>query len=217
VPEWEDGRCEKDGITYTVDDLSQEVGVTSNEMKTALKLFEKNDMVHWDGDCLVITNHYHYQVNPSTSRQRRSRDKKSNVTNSVTSSVTSNVTKDGEAEAEAEDKKKEVKYYPFQDYLLKDSTIYRLPWEKFQEWEVAYPEIVHKELKKAGQWCRDNPDKRKTRRGMTRFLGAWLMRAQEKMDQGRPPKQKVGSDDEFCPDCDNNPCMCRKEKPDVPF
>lgn len=55
--------------------------------------------------------------------------------------------------------------------------------EKLSEWQDSFPHLrVETELRKAWQWLSDNPAKRKTPRGMTRFLGSWLARAQ---DSGR--------------------------------
>jgi hypothetical protein len=53
------------------------------------------------------------------------------------------------------------------------------------EWTSSYPGIdVLTELRRAAQWCSDNPTKRKTYRGARRFLGSWLSRAQEQRAAG---------------------------------
>ena len=58
--------------------------------------------------------------------------------------------------------------------------VWLLGWEKREEWEQTYPQMdVVAELSRARQWLRDNPAKLKTPRGMTRFLGAWLSRAND--------------------------------------
>lgn len=55
---------------------------------------------------------------------------------------------------------------------------------KLAEYAEAFPGIdVLAECRKALQWIRDNPSKRKTPRGMPAFLGKWLGRAQN--DAGR--------------------------------
>lgn len=56
---------------------------------------------------------------------------------------------------------------------------------KVAEYQQSFPGIdVPAECRKAWQWGRDNPDRRKTARGMARFLGTWLGRAQDRA--GRP-------------------------------
>lgn len=57
------------------------------------------------------------------------------------------------------------------------------PWPLFQAKVVEYQAVfqgidVLAEVKKAYQWCVDNPTRRKTKRGMLRFLFGWLERAQ---------------------------------------
>ena len=55
---------------------------------------------------------------------------------------------------------------------------------KVLEYENAYGEQINvrRELQRAAQWLRDNPTRKKTAKGMPRFLGAWLGRA---VDSGR--------------------------------
>lgn len=49
------------------------------------------------------------------------------------------------------------------------------------EFRAAYPRIdVLAELRKARAWCVANPSKRKTSRGVSRFLNSWLSGANEK-------------------------------------
>lgn len=56
---------------------------------------------------------------------------------------------------------------------------------KAREWEETYPALdVASELKKARQWVIDRPERRKTARGMIRFLAGWLQRTN---DSPRPP------------------------------
>lgn len=66
-----------------------------------------------------------------------------------------------------------------------------LTQEKLAEWERTYPMMdVQAECRKARQWLSDNPARRKTARGMDRFLGSWLSRAQ---DGGKYARRQVSS------------------------
>jgi hypothetical protein len=52
------------------------------------------------------------------------------------------------------------------------------PPDKVSEWHRAFTAVdVDTEIHRAMQWLRDNPGKRKTPRGMPRFIGAWLSRS----------------------------------------
>lgn len=62
--------------------------------------------------------------------------------------------------------------------------IWGLAQAKLDEYQQSYPGIdALAECRKALQWSRDNPTKRKTAKGMPKFLSGWLSRAQ---DSGRP-------------------------------
>lgn len=53
--------------------------------------------------------------------------------------------------------------------------------EKIAEWEESYPAVdVRQEIRNARQWCIDNPQRRKTKTGMNRFINAWLSRVQNR-------------------------------------
>ena len=71
---------------------------------------------------------------------------------------------------------------------------WNLTQAKFDEYAKAFPGLdVMAECRKARQWCNDNPEKRKTAKGMTRFLNAWLSRAQNERGgrngNGKPLRQ----------------------------
>jgi hypothetical protein len=58
-------------------------------------------------------------------------------------------------------------------------------------WQRAYPAInVHQELAVMESWCDANPAKRKTIKGIKRFVNSWLARAQ---NQGGSPQAKAYS------------------------
>ena len=65
---------------------------------------------------------------------------------------------------------------------------YPVTKEKRAEYQKTYPGIdVDQELRSVQQWCIDNPSRRKTARGMPRFLNAWMDRAQ---NRPRPKQDK---------------------------
>ena len=64
-------------------------------------------------------------------------------------------------------------------FTLSDGNLWRPTVSKVQEWQATFPVMdLDAQLRLAGQWLKDNPAKRKTERGMHRFLFAWLERAQ---------------------------------------
>ena len=75
-------------------------------------------------------------------------------------------------------------------FVLKGGKDYSLPKAKLEEYENTFAEVdIDSEFRKAQQWLRDNPAKRKTAAGMPRFLGSWLSRAQGSL---KPKAQPAG-------------------------
>ncbi len=69
---------------------------------------------------------------------------------------------------------------------------YVLPPALHNDFKAAFgADIVDRELTKARLWCETNPQNRKTRRGMGRFLNAWLCRAQG--ERRVPISKRTGS------------------------
>jgi hypothetical protein len=67
-----------------------------------------------------------------------------------------------------------------------DQTDWPVTAQKVAEWSEAYPGVdVLAELRKARQWCIDNPTRRKTLRGVAKFCNSWLDKAQNQT-RGEP-------------------------------
>lgn len=63
---------------------------------------------------------------------------------------------------------------------LVDKTEYDVSLGKIEKWKAAYPAVdIEQELKKMGSWLDANPQRRKTRRGIERFIISWLSREQD--------------------------------------
>ncbi len=64
---------------------------------------------------------------------------------------------------------------------LSDKTDYNVPLSKIQKWTEAYPAVdVKQELRKMVVWLVANPQRKKTRRGVDRFINSWLSREQDR-------------------------------------
>ena len=64
-------------------------------------------------------------------------------------------------------------------FTLSNGNLWRPTVAKIHEWQATFPIMdLDAQLRLAGQWLKDNPAKRKTEKGMHRFLFAWLERAQ---------------------------------------
>ena len=64
---------------------------------------------------------------------------------------------------------------------LNDGTEYSVFQNQRQEWETLYPAVdVMQQLRNMRGWLLSNPDKRKTKRGIQRFITAWLAKDQDR-------------------------------------
>ena len=67
------------------------------------------------------------------------------------------------------------------ELILNDKTMFPISEEKVQEWHNLYPAVdIMQELRKMKGWLDANHAKRKTSRGITRFVNGWLAREQDK-------------------------------------
>ncbi len=73
----------------------------------------------------------------------------------------------------------------FIELSLNDGSLFEVSDSDVQEWSKLYPAVdIKQELRKMKGWLDANPTRRKTRRGVKRFVVNWLSRTQ---DQGGTP------------------------------
>ena len=63
---------------------------------------------------------------------------------------------------------------------LVDKSFYDVPLSLIEQWKMAYPSVnIEQELQKMIAWLNANPTRRKSRKGIERFVISWLTRAQD--------------------------------------
>lgn len=63
---------------------------------------------------------------------------------------------------------------------LVDKSLYNVPMDKIALWRETYPAVdIEQELRRMIAWLDSNPTKRKTRKGIERFINNWLARTQD--------------------------------------
>ena len=81
---------------------------------------------------------------------------------------------------------------------LNDKTEYPFYQSDIDEYSDLYPAVnVLQELKKMRGWCKDNPTKRKTKKGIRRFVNSWLSRAQDQGDGYRNQSHGSSTNNNF--------------------
>lgn len=64
---------------------------------------------------------------------------------------------------------------------LVDKSEYDVPTSKIEQWQQAYPAVnIRQELLRMISWLNANPKRKKTRRGVDRFITTWLMKEQDR-------------------------------------
>lgn len=64
---------------------------------------------------------------------------------------------------------------------LNDGSFKGVTQQEIDEWQKLYPAVdVMQQLRSMAGWCKSNPQKRKTKSGVNRFINAWLSREQDK-------------------------------------
>lgn len=95
--------------------------------------------------------------------------------------------KEKEAEKEAEEYNycseppSAVSELPVEEISLNDGSMYPLYQRDVDEYARLYPAVdIIQELRNIRGWCMANPARRKTRKGVNRFINGWLSKAQDK-------------------------------------
>lgn len=84
---------------------------------------------------------------------------------------------------------------------LEDGSFYDVLPDKLSMWQRAYPDLdVERELYQMASWCDANPTRRKTRRGIEKFINGWLNRSQN--DNKQYSKREEGKNDAAEPEED---------------
>lgn len=104
-----------------------------------------------------------------------------NASNNLQSKVKESRVKKSKEDMGASAKAETPRQPPFICILLHDKTEYPVMNAQVREWESLYPAVnVKQELRKMKGWCDANPARRKTGRGIQKFINAWLSREQDK-------------------------------------
>lgn len=76
------------------------------------------------------------------------------------------------------------------DIPLNDGSFYNVPTENIEVYKRLYPAVdVEQALRNMIGWCMGNPTRRKTRRGVKRFITGWLSGDQDEGKTCRPSNQ----------------------------
>lgn len=82
----------------------------------------------------------------------------------------------------------------FIEIPLNDGSLYSVLCSDVEEWKNCYPAVdVEQQLRSMKSWCNCNPAKRKTRRGVMRFIDNWLSKEQNKYHGNISTRQNLNN------------------------
>jgi hypothetical protein len=75
--------------------------------------------------------------------------------------------------------------------ILNDKSEYPITQSQIDKWTALYPSVdVPSEIRKMIGWCDANPQRRKTAKGVLRFVNGWLAKEQDKGGKARASPEK---------------------------
>lgn len=190
---WKDGRFRnttvpRGSFVSSLDKLSEETSLTKREIRTAISHLKTTGEV-----TVKTTNRYSiFTVKNYELYQRDDTQSDINATDRchpndiLTTPIEekrrkeeelNNITKDDIICPEPKESAQNLS-----DILLplNDKSFYAVPLDKITLWRNTYPAVdVEQELRRMIAWLDSNPTKRKTRRGIERFINNWLARTQD--------------------------------------
>lgn len=195
------------------EELAEEFDEPVEIIRETLDFLKENNMISIDEnlDCFVPESLNLTGSECSSAgrmRKKRQRDKTSQSDTGVTdrdARVTScDVEKEKEIELEKEIKKENTicpepdESAPGRSGILlplNDKSFYDVPLDKISMWKETYPAVnVEQELKRMAAWLDSSPSKRKTKRGIERFINSWLARTQDRGGSCQITGQSYGAE-----------------------
>ena len=210
----EDGFCQFAGIK----NLAMRAVISVEEAKSAVSLLESPDPDSSDPDHegrriervpggwmvlnakkyseLAKREHMKEQTRERVAKFRARNARVTKRNDSVTPlDVDVDVTKDVKRDSCAEPEQNSGSAPAIAGYLpLNDKTDYPITKEQIAEWSTLYPAVdVKQECRTMKGWLLASPERRKTKRGILRFINSWLAREQDKSRSNGNGKEKQPS------------------------
>ncbi len=199
-------------IPYNEEMLSTITNTNIDIVRSAVKIFSELHMIDILDDGTYYMNEVQKMLGFETEWARKKREyrEKQNLVKDENKTTQrqclekeDNVRQELEIEIEKElDIEKEIKKDKEDTYVqsdtitheqpiititLNDKSEYPIYQKMIDDYKELYPAVdIIQELKKMKGWCNSNPTKRKTKRGILRFINSWLARKQDESSTYKP-------------------------------
>lgn len=204
----EEGRLRfSETIPYSPEMLSTITKTNVDIVRSAIKVFQELGMIDVLDDGTYYMTEVEKMIGSETKWAQYKRDKKQEIGKIPIESKKSPIEIDIEKEKEIDkDIDKDISNIACTDkseqaviYIpLNDNSEYPIYFEFVQEMQSLYPNVdVMAELRKMRGWSLSNPTKRKTKRGVKKFINNWLAKEQDKGNYTTQVKQPKQSSNPF--------------------
>lgn len=158
--------------------------ITDSTLFRYLKVFENLGMLHIKStnkySIVTVLNWDKYQINEQQMNNKCTADEQQ--LHSICTQYKNEKNVKNEKNILNTSSEEEVKL------VLDTGEYYTVTNEQIQGWQQSVPLVdVKSELRKMQLWLEGNPRKRKTARGITRFITGWLVREQNSKEQNSKP------------------------------
>ena len=195
----------------SVETICRDLNISRNRLQKHLNQLVECGVVRKTRDYnknLKSRNHYEIIVHnralenkaiENKAIENKALENKATTNNNITNN---NITNIKSPELKAQDNK------PVISLILNTKDFYDVYKENIEEWKELYPAVdVMQELRKMKGWLDSNPSRRKTKRGISRFINSWLARSQDKggsvkTDKGGEQDKNSGDDQDRRPASD---------------
>ena len=164
--------------------LASQTGLTFQQVRTCLKRLQStNDITIKTTNkntLIMVVKYDFYQSDEQTEIERINKQTNNQITNNQQSNnnqITTNKNdKNNKNIKEKEiDKEKESFSQVVLTMMIDTGDEYEITESMLKEWQQLHPKVnVLEEMQKMKAWLYANPNKRKTKRGMKRFINSWL-------------------------------------------
>ena len=203
-------------IPYTDQMLATSFGRPISTIQFALHIFEDFGMIEVVDDIIHVTNWEKYQnvdgmekireqTKERVARHRERKRLECNVTGNVTvtqcnaTDIEEDIDKEIDIDKEKKIKDKTISPEPaasepvIASLILQDGTVYKVTQSEADKYKDLYRNVnVEQELRHMQGWCDKNPAKRKTSRGIGKFITTWLSKADKEHTGPETPSAGFG-------------------------
>lgn len=190
---YDEAKIQRDARWFTIDTV-----------RVALNLYKALGLIYVDQNGTLALADFDNLVGSETDYAEKNRRLRANqqaalTGHNVSTDVSTDVSENVSIDIEIRDKEKETREQSIEEegktvigpekltgitLILNDGSEFAVAEDYIERMKPLFPNVdIRKELRKMSAWCINNPARRKTRRGVTRFINSWLSSSQAEAEE----------------------------------